>query len=91
MKKITIIAYSAFLVIILVNIVFYRNLYRNQLEYASKLLDRQALISGSDIDNTSMYIVSDLTEIDFSDDITLFFSDSQVNERAKEKMKLYYS
>lgn len=91
MKKITIIAFSAFLVIILGNILFYRNLYRNQLEYASKLLDRQAMIAGSDIDNTSMYIVSDLTEIDFSDDITLFFSDAAVNERAKEKMKLYYS
>jgi len=91
MKKITLIAYSAFLVIILANILFYRNLYRNQLEYSSKLLDRQAMIAGSDIDNTSMYIVSDLTEIDFSDDITLFFSDTEVNERAKEKMKLYYS
>lgn len=91
MKRITIIAYSAFLVIILINVLFFRNLYRNQLEYMNKLLDRQAMIAGSDIDNTSMYIVSDLTEIDFSDDITLFFSDPQVNERAKEKMKLYYS
>jgi signal transduction histidine kinase/DNA-binding response OmpR family regulator len=91
MKRITIIAYSAFLVIILANVLFYRNLYRNQLEYSNKLLDRQAMIAGSDIDNTSMYIVSDLTEIDFSDDITLFFSDINVNERAKEKMKLYYS
>ena len=49
------------------------------------------MIAGSDIDNTSMYIVSDLTEIDFSDDIPDFFTNPLVNERAREKMKLYYS
>ena len=49
------------------------------------------MIVGSDIDNTSMYIVSDLTEIDFSDDMALFFTDRDVNERAREKIKLYYS
>ena len=91
MKKITIIAYSAFLLIMLINLVFYNSLYKNQIEYSVKLLDRQARIVGSDIDNTSMYIVSDLTEINFSDDISLFFSDDQVNERAKGKIKLYYS
>jgi signal transduction histidine kinase/CheY-like chemotaxis protein len=91
MKKITIIAYSAFLLIMLINLVFYNSLYNNQIEYSVKLLDRQARIVGSDIDNTSMYIVSDLTEINFSDDISLFFSDDQVNERAKGKIKLYYS
>jgi len=91
MKKITIIAYSAFLLIMVVNILFYRSLYRNQLEYSVKMLDRQVRIVGTDIDNTSMYLISDLTEIDFSDDITLFFADKNVNERAREKMKLYYS
>ncbi|MCU0378869.1 MAG: response regulator [Bacteroidales bacterium] len=91
MKKITIIAYSAFLLIMLINLVFYNSLYKNQIEYSVKLLDRQARIVGSDIDNTSMYFVSDLTEINFSDDISLFFSDDQVRERAKGKIKLYYS
>ncbi len=91
MKKITIIAYSAFLLIMVVNILFYRSLYRNQLEYSMKMLDRQVRIVGTDIDNTSMYLISDLTEIDFTDDITLFFTDKNVNERAREKMKLYYS
>lgn len=91
MKKITIIAYSAFLLIMVVNILFYRSLYSNQLEYSMKMLDRQVRIVGTDIDNTSMYLISDLTEIDFSDDIALFFTDKNVNERAREKMKLYYS
>ena len=91
MRRTFIAAYGAFMLLMLVTALFYFSLYRNQIEYSNKLLDRQVMIAGSDIDNTSMYIVSDLTEIDFSDDITLFFSDPEVNERAKEKMKLYYS
>jgi CheY-like chemotaxis protein/signal transduction histidine kinase len=91
MKRITLAAYTAFALLMIITVLFYISLYRNQLEYSNKLLDRQVMIAGSDIDNTSMYIVSDLTEIDFSDDITRFFTDSDVNERATEKMKLYYS
>ena len=75
----------------LVTAVFYLSLYRNQIEYSNKILDRQVMIAGSDIDNTSMYIVSDLNEIDFSDDIPDFFTDPSVNERVRERMKLYYS
>ena len=75
----------------LVTAVFYLSLYRNQIEYSNKILDRQVMIAGSDIDNTSMYIVSDLTEIDFSDDMSGFFSDPVINERVRERMKLYYS
>jgi hypothetical protein len=73
------------------NVLFFRNLYKNQIEYSVKFLDRQVKIAGSDIDNTSMYIVSDLTEIDFSEDMALFLTDRGVNDRAKEKIKLYYS
>jgi len=91
MRRTFIAAYSAFVLLMLVTALFYFSLYRNQIEYSNKLLDRQVMIAGSDIDNTSMYIISDLTEIDFSEDITLFFTDPEVNERAKEKMKLYYS
>jgi hypothetical protein len=57
MKKITIIAYSAFLLIMVVNILFYRSLYWNQLEYSMKMLDRQVRIVGTEIDKTSMYLI----------------------------------
>jgi signal transduction histidine kinase/CheY-like chemotaxis protein len=90
-KRISLIAFSAFFLIMLVTAIFYLSLYRNQIEYSNKILDRQVMIAGSDIDNTSMYIVSDLTEIDFSDDISSFFTDPVVNERVRERMKLYYS
>lgn len=91
MRRTFIAAYSAFVLLMLVTALFYFSLYRNQIEYSNKLLDRQVMIAGSDVDNTGMYIISDLNEIDFSEDITLFFSDPEINERAKEKMKLYYS
>jgi len=91
MKKISLVAWSAFFLIMLVTVIFYLSLYRNQIEYSNKLLDRQVMIAGSDIDNTSMYIVSDLTELDFSDDFSGFFTDEITNERVTERMKLYYS
>ncbi len=91
MKKISLAAYSAFLLLMLITAILYVSLFRNQIEYSNKILDRQVLIVGSDIDNTSMYILSDLNEIDFSNDIPQFFTDPVVNERAREKMKLYYS
>ncbi|MDX9902640.1 MAG: response regulator [Bacteroidales bacterium] len=91
MKKIPFVAWSAFFLIMLVTVIFYLSLYRNQIEYSNKLLDRQVMIAGSDIDNTSMYIISDLTELDFSDDFSGFFSDHLTNERVMERMKLYYS
>jgi len=91
MKKLTIISYSAFLLILIIFTIFFRSLYFNQVEHFKKLLDRQVIIVGSEVDNTSMYIVSDLVEFDFSEDVALFFSDQNVGDRAKEKIKLYYS
>lgn len=91
MKKISIVVYSAFVLIMLVNVIFYLSLYNNQIEYSIKILDRQVRIVGSDVDNTNLYLISDLTEIDFSDDVSRFFTDNEVNQRAKEKIKLYYS
>ena len=91
MKRIPLVAWSAFVLIMLVTAIFYLSLYRKQIEYSNKLLDRQVMIAGSDIDNTSMYIVSDLTELDFSDDFSGFFTDELTNERVTERMKLYYS
>lgn len=91
MRKITIIAFSVLALIVVINALFFKNLYSNQIEYIIKQLDRESRIAGSDIDNTSMYFFSDLTKIDFSDDISMFFSDNEVKRRSIEKLKLYYS
>jgi len=91
MRKILIIACSALALIVAIDALFFRILYKNQIEYIIKQLDRQSKIVGSDIDNTSLYLFRDLSEIDFSDDISLFFSNKSVTEKSIEKFKLYYS
>jgi signal transduction histidine kinase/CheY-like chemotaxis protein len=91
MKKITIIAYSAFLAILLTNYFYYSSLYKNQIDYIIKLLDRQVQIVGLEVDSMNNYFSSDLTQIDFSEDIALFFDNRDINQRAIEKMKLFYS
>ena len=91
MKKVTLIAYSAFLVIMLTNFFYYNSLYKNQINYIIKLLDRQVQIVGLEVDSTNNYFSSDLTQIDFSEDIAMFFDNTAINQRAVEKMKLFYS
>ena len=41
MRKIIILVYSAFLIIMLTNYFYYKNLYNNQITYVAELLDRQ--------------------------------------------------
>ena len=91
MKKVTIIAYSAFIVILLTNYFYYNSLYKNQINYIVKLLDRQVQIVGLEVDSTNNYFTSDLTQIDFKEDIAMFFDNPEVKLRAVDKMKLFYS
>jgi signal transduction histidine kinase/CheY-like chemotaxis protein len=91
MKRIFIIVYSAFLIILLANYVYYKSLYNKQIEYIIELLDRQVQIVGLSVDNTNNGFVSDLNQITFSEDLALFFSNTQNQYRAKERMKLFFS
>lgn len=91
MKRILIFVYSAFLVIILANIFYYKGLYNKQISYISALLNRQVQIVGLSVDNTNNYFVSDLNKISISDDITMFFTDKEKQYRVKENMKLFFS
>jgi hypothetical protein len=91
MKKLLIFVYSAFVVIMLANFFYYRNLYNKQINYITTLLDRQVQIAGLSVDNTNNYFLSDLNKISFSDDLALFFTDNEKQYRAKENMKLFFS
>ena len=91
MKKILIMVYSAFLVIMLANYFYYRNLYNKQIQYIVALLDRQVQIVGLSVDNTNNNFISDLNEIWFSEDLSSFFSDPESQFRAIDKMKLFFS
>jgi signal transduction histidine kinase/CheY-like chemotaxis protein len=91
MRRILVIVYSAFLVIMLVNYFYYKNLYDRQTHYIVELLDRQVQIVGLSVDSTNSGLLSDLNEISTSDDLTRFFTDPVNCEAGKVKLKLLFS
>ncbi|MCJ7448127.1 MAG: response regulator [Bacteroidales bacterium] len=91
MRRILIFVYAVFLVIILANVFYYRDLYKKQLNYIITLLNRQVQIVGLSVDSTNNYFVSDLNEINYSEDLAMFFSNPQNKYMAEEKMKLFFS
>ena len=88
MKKILLLVYLAFAVLIIVNYVYYKNLYNKQVNYIVELLDRQVQLVGLSVDSTNNGFVSDLNKINFSDDISTFFTDPSSQAGIKEKMKV---
>jgi signal transduction histidine kinase/CheY-like chemotaxis protein len=91
MRRILFIVYSAFLMILLANYFYYNSLYNKQIKYISELLDRQVQIVGLSVDNTNNSFLSDLNQISFDEDLKLFFSSTENQYRAKERMKLFFT
>ena len=87
MRRILILVYTAFLVIMLANYIFYKSMYNKQISYIVELLDRQVQIVGLAVDSTNNGFVSDFNRINFSEDLSLFFTYPESQSRIKEKMK----
>ena len=91
MRRILLIVYTAFFLIMLTNYFYYKSLYNKQISYIVELLARQVQIVGLSVDKTNNGFSSDLNKISFSKDLSLFFSDSENHFNAKESMKLFFS
>ena len=93
MRRILIIVYSAFLVILLMNYFYYKSLYNKQITYIIELLDRQVQIVGLEVDSTNNSFASDLTQINFQGDVSRFFDKThpEITFRVTERMKLFFS
>ena len=91
MKRLRIIISTVFIVIILINFFYYRNLYNKQISYITTLLNRQAQIVGLSVDDVDNSFISDLNEINFTEDFGSFFGDPYLKARVTEKMKLFIS
>jgi signal transduction histidine kinase/CheY-like chemotaxis protein len=91
MRRILILVYSAFLIILIVNYVYYKNLYNKQIDYITKLLDRQVQTIGLTVDSTNTWFSSDLNQIGYKEDLSLFFTNPENQLMAKERMKLFFS
>ena len=91
MRRILILVYSAFLIILLANYVYYKNLYNKQIDYIVKLLDRQVQTVGLSVDSTNYWFSSDLNQIIFKEDLSRFFTNPDNQFSTKERMKLFFS
>jgi signal transduction histidine kinase/CheY-like chemotaxis protein len=91
MRRILIIVNIAFLVILLANFFYYRDLYKKQINYIFELLNRQVQIVGLSVDEINNGFVSDLEQINYDQDLTLFFNEKEKQKVASDKMKLFFS
>jgi signal transduction histidine kinase/CheY-like chemotaxis protein len=91
MRKILILVYSVFLLIMLANYFYYKNLYNKQINYIIELLDRQVQIVGLSVDSLNSGFISDINQMSLSEDISLFFRNPEYQYRSKEKLKLFFS
>jgi hypothetical protein len=93
-RRVFILVYSAFIVIMLVNFFFYKGLYDKQIDYITGLLNRQVQIVGIEVDSTNNSFVSDLNRINFApQDLTKFFDTKKPEYQIKaiEQLKVFYS
>jgi signal transduction histidine kinase/CheY-like chemotaxis protein len=91
MKRILILVYTAFLIIIIANYIYYKSLYNKQINYIVELLDRQVQIVGLSVDSTNNGFDSDFNRINYSEDLYLFFTNPKNQASAKESMKSFFS
>jgi signal transduction histidine kinase/CheY-like chemotaxis protein len=98
MKRILIIVYSAFLLILIGNYVYYQNLYNKQINYVVSLLDRQVQSVGLAVDSINNGFSSDLNKIGFKEeangfkeDLSQFFTNDISRNNIKERMKVFFS
>ncbi|HCI54415.1 MAG TPA: hypothetical protein PK910_06545, partial [Bacteroidales bacterium] len=94
MRRILIIVNSAFILILLINFFYYRNLYRQQTNYIVELLDRQVQIVGLEVDSINYAFTSDLNQIIYNTKDPLKFFDKsrpEIKYAITEQMKLFYS
>lgn len=95
MKRITLLTYLLFVIILGINGIYYYNLYQKQIEYVTNLLGQQIAIIGAEVNSTNYKFESDLGKILFKEEDYMgdFFDNSkpEVYERISDKLKLYYS
>lgn len=91
MRKILILVYSAFLIILAANYFFYKNLYDKQISHIVNLLDKQVQTVGFTVDSINTWFSSDLNQISFKEDLSRFFTNPESQVTTKERIKLFFS
>ena len=77
MKRLTVFTVVLFLVILLINYFYYKELYNKQVDYVKVFLGQQVAIIGSEVSSTNISFESDLREILLDEDFTDFFDNDR--------------
>lgn len=77
--------------VIILNIIFYRDIYLRQISYQKNILFQQAEKAGIEIESVISKFESDINKILFSDDIAEIFRSEDIKESGMRKLKLFYS
>lgn len=91
MKRISYVVIAALCLIVLAGVLFFKSLYNKQISYITNLLDREVQIAGASVDKTNNEFISDLNQIIFSEDNSVFFTDPLQRAKTEEKIKLFFS
>ncbi len=93
MKRLGILTGILFVIILLINGIYYNNLYTKQIQYVKDLLGQQVAIIGAEVNNTNITFESDLNQIIMEENLHDFFNDDMpgVKENIINKFKFYYS
>jgi signal transduction histidine kinase/CheY-like chemotaxis protein len=74
---------------IAVNFFYYRNLYRQEMNYITGLLEKQTLLVGGDVEKANATFISDINRLNFDTDIPQFFTSPASRFAVTEKLKLF--
>ncbi len=91
MKRILWAVFAALLIIVLAAFLVYSGLYSKQISYIKNLLDREVRIAGSSVDGINNEFASDLNQILFSEDLSLFFTDPAQRAKIEEKIRFFFT
>jgi len=91
MKKNILITTLVTLILLVVNFLFFNDLYKKQINYQKNILFKQTDLCARTIDNVLVRFESDLNYILFSDDISQLFDDGSESSQALRKLELFYS
>ncbi len=91
MKKLYTLLIVICIIIVLVNLYMYRDIYRIQMNFQKNILFKQAEICGTEIEKTGQTFESDVNYILFSDELNGIFNNDNVKENGLRKLEMFYS
>ncbi|NBC84195.1 MAG: response regulator [Bacteroidetes bacterium] len=91
MKKLYQISILLVIAILVVNILFFRNIYYQQIEYQKNIIYKQAQVCGNIIEKDGLKFQSEINFIAYANDIAYIFQNETLKSEGLRKLELFYS